>query len=228
MADLSLSNQTKLFLLSRFGWALVWLLGSLLRYRVEGWEHVERLKKAGSPAILSFWHNQIFYATHFWRFRNISVITSPHADGDYIAHIIERFGYSTARGSSTRGSTGALLELKRHLRKGGDVAFTIDGPRGPVYQVKPGPVWLSQKTGHPIVPFHIQPKSFWQTRSWDGFRIPKPFSPALVKIGPPFTVPPGDSGENWVHTYQRRMDALKEYCEAYDWEGSGVGSGRSP
>ncbi len=214
----SFSDKVTLFLLSRCGWALVWLLGSLLRYRVEGWEHIEQLEKGQVPAILSFWHNQILYATHFWRFRNIAVITSPHADGDYIAYIIERFGYVAARGSSTRGSTRALLELRRHLRKGDDVAFTIDGPKGPAYQVKPGPVWLSQKTGHPIVPFHIQPKRFWQTRSWDGFRIPKPFSPALVKIGAPLAVPPGDENESWVQTYQESMDLLKVYCESYDWE----------
>lgn len=214
------SNEAKLFLLSRCGWALVWFLGSLLRYRVEGWEHIRRLEKGQVPPILSSWHNQILYATHFWRFRNIAVITSPHGDGDYIAHIIERFGYVAARGSSTRGGTRALLELRRHLRKGDGVGFTIDGPKGPVYRVKPGPLWLSQKTGYPIVPFHIQPRRFWQTRGWDGFRIPKPFSPALVKIGAPFTVPPEDENGAWVQTYQDRMDLLKDYCESYDWEKS--------
>jgi hypothetical protein len=218
-------NSTETTLSQRFllaagsagGWALIWSLGSLLRYRVEGWEHFDRLNRRGAPFIFSFWHNQIFCATHFWRFRRICVITSQHADGEYMARIIRRFGYIPARGSSRRGSTGALLHLKRHLATGRPVGFAADGPVGPAYRVKTGPLWLAMKSGAPILPFHIQPRRYWAGTGWDGFRVPKPYSRALVKIGEPLAVPPGESVGDWVAPYQERMDALTEYCESYPW-----------
>ena len=195
------------------GWVLVWLIGCTLRYRIEDWDYFQLLKDRKLAIIYSFWHNQIFSATHFWRSRGITVITSRHFDGEYIARIIEKFGYCAARGSSRRGSTTALLELKRHLQEGRDVAFTVDGPSGPVYRVKPGPLWLSRKTGAPIVPFHIQPKKFWRLNSWDEFRIPKPFSRVLVKIGHPLTVKEGEDGF-WMTRYQEEMDRIGKYCES--------------
>ena len=212
-----LSTRVLLAAGSTAGWALIWGLGTLLRYRIEGWEHFARLSRSSTPVIFSFWHNQIFCATHFWRFREIGVITSQHADGEYMARIIRRFGYIPARGSSRRGSTQALLQLKRHLAAGRPVGFAADGPVGPVYKVKAGPLWLSMKTGIPILPFHIQPRRFWAGSGWDGFRVPKPFSPALVKIGEPLLVPPAQSVADWLPTYQERMDRLKEYCESYPW-----------
>ncbi len=196
---------------------MIWLVNWTIRFRVEGWEAIQEYRRRGQPVILSFWHNQIFSATYFWRFRGIVVMTSSHFDGEYIARIIHLFGYGSARGSSSRGAIRALLQLQRRLAEGKDVAFTIDGPRGPVYKVKPGPVWLSRKTQLPIVCFHIQPRKYWQLKSWDGFRIPKPFSKTLVKIGRPLTPPADGDDEAWLEVHQTEMDRLREYCENYNW-----------
>lgn len=211
----SLGQKVRIFLISHLGWALVRLIGATLRYRVENWEKFQQLKDAQQAIIYSFWHNQIFSATHFWRARGIVVITSRHFDGEYIGRVIKRFGYGAARGSSGKGAVRALLELKKHLEQGTDVAFTIDGPKGPLYQVKPGPLWLSKKTGAPIVPFHLEPKCFWTLNSWDRFRIPKPFSPALVVIGEPLLVPPHGKDAEWMPKYQEEMERIKNYCEHY-------------
>ncbi len=213
----SLWERVQIALISRVGWVLIWLVNWTVRFRVEGWETIEEFQRRGQPVILSFWHNQIFSATYFWRFRRIVVMTSSHFDGEYIARIIHLFGYGSARGSSSRGAIRALLQLQRRLAEGRDVAFTIDGPRGPVYRVKPGPVWLSRKTQLPIVCFHIQPRKYWQLKSWDGFRIPKPFSEALVKIGQPLIPPPDGDDEAWLAIHQEEMDRLQEYCELYNW-----------
>lgn len=213
--NFTLGQRLQIFLIGWIGRILVRLICATLRYRVEDWQNFQSLKDQNKAIIYSFWHNQIFAATHFWRFRDIVVITSRHYDGEYIARIIKRFGYGAARGSSGKGAVRALLELKKHIEAGRDVAFTIDGPRGPLYKVKPGPLWLSRKTGAPIVPFHIEPKQFWKMNSWDGFRIPKPFTPALVKIGHPFVVPPESSDEEWIDTYQQEMDRIKDYCQEY-------------
>lgn len=213
----SLGQRLGIQLITLLGWMAVWLVNSTLRFQVRGWEHFQQCKARG-PVIFSFWHNQIFMATYFWRFRDIVVITSRHFDGEYIARIIERFGYGAARGSSSRGAVKALLALKRHLEEGTDVAFTIDGPRGPAYRVKPGPLWLSRKTGVPVLPFHIEPQRYWQLRTWDRFRIPRPFSPVLVTIGRPFVVPEEGEEEIWTAHYQQEMDRIREWSEVY-WRG---------
>ena len=198
--------------ISWLGWILIQGIGRTLRFRVDGWENYQRFHAAGDPVILSFWHNQIPVATYFWRHRGIVVITSEHFDGEYIARIIEGFGYGTSRGSSSRGAVRALLGLKRRLGEGRDVAFTVDGPRGPCYRVKPGPLWLSRKTGAPVVCFHIEPRHFWELGSWDRMRIPKPFSRVQVKIGSPLVVEQGSSEDQWMGVYQERMDDLGRPC----------------
>ena len=211
----TLWQNLELFLMSSLGWMLLRLIGATLRYQVEGWENFRQFKERRKPVIYSFWHNQIFSATHFWRFRDIVVITSRHFDGEAIARMIEKLGYAPARGSSSKGGVKALIELKRNVQRGLDAAFTADGPRGPAYRVKPGPVWLSRKTGAPILPFHIQPKRFWSLNSWDRFRIPKPFSPVLVKIGQPLMVSSEGDEESWIIRYQEEMNRIERYCEAY-------------
>jgi hypothetical protein len=203
--------------LSFFGWLLVWVIGSTLRYQVEGWENFKESKQQNQPIIYCFWHNQILSATHLWRSRGIVVITSRHFDGEAIAGIIRRFGYGSARGSSSRGAASALLELKRCIEQGKDVAFTADGPRGPAYQLKKGPAWLSRKTAAAVLPFHIQPRGFWSLNSWDGFRIPKPFTRALVKIGRPLTITPEQDEPSGMAQIQFEMDRIRRECEAY-WE----------
>ena len=207
-------QRAEVFLLSLSGWLLVWLIGSTLRWQVDGWENFQKAKQRQRSIIYCFWHNQILSATHFWRFRNIVVITSQHFDGEAIAGIIKRFGYGSARGSSSRGAAKALLQLKRCIEQGEDVAFTADGPRGPAYQVKPGPAWLSRKTGAAILPFHIQPQEFWSLNSWDGFRIPKPFSRVVVKIGRPLTISSEQDEESGIAQIQSEMDRLRRECES--------------
>lgn len=201
--------------MSLAGWILLRLIGATLRYRVEGWENIRQSKEREEPFIGSFWHNQVFCAAHFWRFQNIVVMTSRHFDGEVIARVIRKLGFIPARGSSSRGAAKALLEAKQKVQQGLTVAFTSDGPRGPVYRVKPGPVWLSRKTGVPILPFHIQPKWFWSLNSWDRFQIPKPFSPVLVKIGQPLLVPSEEDQESWVIRHQEEMDRIGAYSQAY-------------
>ena len=211
-------NRRQRFLLRLLPWLGAWfvrLLCVTLRFRVEGWEHYENYRAQGKKLIYCFWHNQILYGTYFFRSRRIVVMSSDHFDGEITTRLIKKFGYLVAKGSSTRRAVKALLELKRRLEEGLDVAFTADGPKGPLYKVKPGPVWLSQKTGAPVFIFHLQPEKYWRINSWDGFRVPKPFTRVLVKIAPGFIVPPDGKEEEWVAVYQRELDELRDECEAY-------------
>jgi len=167
---------------------LIKVIGRTIRWQVDGWENWEAATRESQIPIYTFWHNRVFLATYFWQKRRIVVMTSQSFDGEYIARFIQRFGYGAARGSSTRGAVGAIIEMARLMRAGSPTAFTIDGPKGPRYLAKMGAVLLAKKTGQPILPFTITARHWEAKRSWDGFQVPFPFSHARVDIAPPIYV----------------------------------------
>ena len=185
----SASKRLQARLISIVGYRLIAALGATLRWRVEGLERFDATFEHGHRPIMAFWHGRILSATYYFRRRGIVVITSENFDGEWIAGIIERFGYGTARGSSSRGGLRALLQLKRDMASGRPAGFTIDGPRGPARVAQAGAVWLSKATGHPVVPFHLEADRCWTLKSWDRTQIPKPFATMAVVIGEPFVVP---------------------------------------
>jgi lysophospholipid acyltransferase (LPLAT)-like uncharacterized protein len=190
-ADLSAYPVKQRFLIRAADLAfflLIKLIGRTIRWQVEGWENWEAATRADQMPIYTFWHNRVFLATYFWQKRRIVVMTSQSFDGEYIARFIQRFGYGAARGSSTRGAVGAIIEMARLMRAGSPTAFTIDGPKGPRYVAKMGAVLLAKKTGQPILPFTISARHWEAKRSWDGFQVPLPFSRARVDIAPPIYV----------------------------------------
>ena len=220
-ADLSSYSFTDRFLIRAADLAffiLIKLIGRTIKFEIEGWENWEAASREKIP-IYTFWHNRVFLSTYFWRCRRIVVMTSRSFDGEYIARFIQRFGYGAARGSSTRGATGAVVEMVRLMRAGCPTAFTIDGPKGPVYVAKMGAVLLAKKTGHPILPFSITAGKFWEAKkSWDGFQVPKPFGRALVGIAPVIFVP-SDADEDELKAkrdeLQRALDQLTHRGEAW-------------
>jgi lysophospholipid acyltransferase (LPLAT)-like uncharacterized protein len=170
---------------------LISALGHTLRWRVDGWQHLDAIWASGRQPVMAFWHGRILPATFYFRNRGIVVITSENFDGEWIARIIERFGYGTSRGSTSRGAKRAMLQLVRDMRRGKAAGFTVDGPRGPARVVQPGAVWLAGATGNPVLPFHLEASSHWTTRSWDRTQIPKPFSTVSLAIGEPLEVSSG-------------------------------------
>src|SRR5256885_7671279 len=170
---------------------LIKLIGRTIKFEIEGWDNWESASRKGKIPIYTFWHNRVFLATYFWRHRRIVVMTSRSFDGEYIARFIQRFGNGAARGSSTRGATGAFVEMVRLMRAGCPAAFTIDGPKGPRYVAKMGAVLLAKKTGQPILPFTITAARFWEAKkSWDRSQVPRPFTRARVDIAAPIYVGP--------------------------------------
>jgi lysophospholipid acyltransferase (LPLAT)-like uncharacterized protein len=175
-------------LIASLGYRLIALLGSTLRWRTEGLEHFDAIVRGGHQPVMAFWHGRILPATYYFRRRGIVVITSENFDGEWIAGIIERFGYGTARGSTSRGGRKALLQLKREMAAGKPAGFTLDGPRGPARVAQPGAVWLAKATGNPVLPFHLEASRHWTVKSWDRTQIPKPFATVALVVGEPFAV----------------------------------------
>jgi hypothetical protein len=180
-------------------------LGATFRWRVEGLAHFDAVIRGGRQPVMAFWHGRILTATYYFRHRGIVVITSENFDGEWIAGIIERFGYGTARGSSSRGAKRALLQLRREMAAGHPAGFTVDGPRGPARVAQPGAVWLAKATGNPVLPFHLEAARHWTLGSWDRTQIPKPFSTVALAIGEPFDVPP-DADEGAMEAARLRLE----------------------
>lgn len=193
------------------GYAMTSLLGKSIRFEVENWEKLEQIIAAGQQPVLVFWHDRILLATYYFRDRSIIVLSSKSFDGEYTARIIQRFGFGAIRGSSSRGGSAAIVEMIKTARKGYPAGFTVDGPRGPRYQVKTGPVLVAKKTGHPMLPFMVEARRYWSFRSWDRLQVPWPFTRAKVIIGDPIYVDPkADEGEmeNKLVELQRSLDDL--------------------
>ena len=178
------------------GTPLVEALGSTYRWREAGTEHLDQVTRDGRQAILALWHGRILSATLYFRDRGVVAMTSENFDGEWVARLMQRFGYRAARGSTSRGGARALAQLRRQMGEGDPAAFTVDGPRGPARVAQPGAAWLSSATGNPIIPFHIEASSFWTVHSWDAHQVPKPGSTLAIAIGRPIEVPPRATNED--------------------------------
>jgi lysophospholipid acyltransferase (LPLAT)-like uncharacterized protein len=209
---LTAGQYRKAAVIAALGAPLIRALGSTYRWRVDGFSHYESIVASGKQPIFAFWHGRILPATLFWKNRGIVVITSQNFDGEWIAGIIRRFGYGTARGSTSRGGARALVQLRRDLADGKPTAFTIDGPRGPARVAQAGAVFLAGATGHPILPFHIEADRFWSANSWDRTQVPKPFSTVAVAIGEPIDV--GDTAETTIEAKRLELERILSALES--------------
>ena len=162
---------------------------------------------------MAFWHGRILSATFYFRRRGIVVITSENYDGEWIARIIERFGYGTARGSTSRGGLKAMLQLVRDMERGRPTGFTLDGPRGPARVAQPGALWLARKSGNPVLPFHLEASRTWTLGSWDRTQIPWPFCTVALVVGAPIEVPTDATGAD-IERHRTELEATLQTLEA--------------
>jgi lysophospholipid acyltransferase (LPLAT)-like uncharacterized protein len=216
-------------------WAVYWalrLIGPTLRFEVIGVHNAIQIRNSGEPCIGAFWHRCIFPAVWMWRNRGIVVLNTVNFDGQWTRRVIERLGFGTAQGSSTRGAIEGLANMARHLEAGTHVALTIDGPRGPRFIAKPGAVILARRTGKPISVFHIAlSRAHTFKKSWDQFQLPYPFSRAVMFVAPRISVPTDvdseamkqkqaevqaalervrDLAESWFGLTEEQRDLLRE------------------
>ena len=200
---LSAPDRLKAILIATIAYPLIAALCWTYRWRVEGAEHYDAVRASGKQPILALWHGRILPGLHYFRNRGVVVITSQNFDGEWIARILHKFGFGTARGSTSRGGARALVQLRREVSAGKPAAFTVDGPRGPARVVQRGVVFLAGATGHPIVPYHIEADRYWTVRSWDRTQIPKPFSTVALVMGSPIRIQGTDEA-----TLQRNIVAV--------------------
>ena len=167
----------------------------------------------GERCIYALWHARMLPLIYAYRGLGVAALVSRSRDGELIAGVIERIGYVAARGSSSRGGQQGFNELVRFAEQGRSLTITPDGPRGPCEVVKPGLVRLASLTGLPVLPVASASRRSWILRSWDGFRVPRPFSRVLISYGEPLHVPP-ELDEAAVEAWRQRLeDALRANTE---------------
>lgn len=204
------SRRIQIPLIAAAVYAVISTLGPTLRYEILGHQHAERLYSARRRCIFAFWHRVIIPVVWWARNRGIVVLNTTAFDGQWTRKVIEWLGFGTAQGSSTRGGLRGLAVMAQRLEQGLDSGFTIDGPRGPRYIAKPGPVMLARKTGCPIIVFHVgvdRGKTF--TNTWDHFLLPAPFARAVILFAPPIYVPSGATAQVMESKQQEMQSALE-------------------
>jgi lysophospholipid acyltransferase (LPLAT)-like uncharacterized protein len=199
-----------------FGYWLLQVWARTLRYQVD-----DRAGVVHQPVTKNFigclWHNRLlvlpFILNRFTPNRRGAALISASRDGDLLTDAIYRFGFDVVRGSSSRMGASALLQLTEVLSSGGDVVITPDGPRGPVYQLGPGLIFLAQKTGAPVLPINLEYSSCWRFKSWDRFILPRPFSTVRVIFGEPHCVASTSTDVEFEAERQRLQDHMMALVE---------------
>jgi len=175
----------------------------------------EELEAKGQGFIYAFWHGRQVFLVYLHQKDRIHPLVSQSRDGELIARVCRSFGIEPVRGSSSRGGTEALLDLKAILEKGERVGFTPDGPRGPLHQVQPGALFLAQKTGRPIVPVAYGARRRWLVKSsWDEFMVPKPFNRICMTYGVPIAVQAHDDLEQKAVELQEALNRVTQEADS--------------
>lgn len=194
------------------GFAL--LSGWLTRWRTVGREKVAHLLGNDDPVIICFWHGRLVFAHTGWplrRRRRLRMLVSQSRDGGFIAHFAASVASDPIRGSSAhkgqqRGGVEAMIAMTKHLKAGGDVGFTPDGPRGPRMRAGLGVLQLARLSGATIVPMAWSSTNAIRFKSWDRMMIILPFGKGVFAYGEPIVVPRSTSAEE--------MEAMRLRLEA--------------
>ncbi len=195
-------------------------LRATLRLRHHGDERVREWERRGGHFILAFWHRHLLLMPYAYRGRRISVLVSQSKDGELIARTVARLGIDSSRGSSSRGGIAGMRSLLRKAAGGWDIAFTPDGPRGPLREVQPGVILAAASTGLPIQPVAIAASRARLLRSWDRFMIPLPFSTVHIVYGEPLVVERRGDLEAAAAELKRRLEAAEAAAEG--WAGGRI------
>jgi len=187
-------------------WAFLHIVYNSLKMRSIGEEKILELNRKGQKLVYVFWHGQNFILIKYMAGRSISIIASPSRDGRLLADVLRMFGYGIIPGSSDKSPIRAIIQSLRTMRAGRDMAVAVDGPKGPVHQMKPGALFLAKKMNAPIVPLADSAFPAWTFRSWDRFFLPRPFARSVLVFGDPIRVSP-DFSEETVQKEIRKIES---------------------
>ncbi|HRW81348.1 MAG TPA: lysophospholipid acyltransferase family protein [Desulfomonilia bacterium] len=196
------------------GLFLVRMLSSTYRLGIIDPQHEKVCLEKNGSIIYASWHQRFFPGITFFAARRpIAILISQSRDGEFISHIVKILGWQPVRGSSSKGGSDGLQQLKALSQKGYRIGHIVDGPTGPFGVVKPGLLRIAQVSGVAIVPTITSSDRRWTFRSWDRFMVPKPFSRVIIRFGEPVYVPSDldeDGFEKVRVLVEQRMEELYE------------------
>ncbi len=220
-------TELRIKVLTILGALIVTALGRSLRWKTIGFLFKTDTVDPDQLRLIVLWHNRQLMAPYIYsnllpaaRRSDIYCLTSQHSDGRLIAGILHRCGLKTVAGSSSRGGKRALIQLLRILRQGNSVAITPDGPKGPIYKLKPGILKLAQATSLPIYTLAYSAKHHWTFKSWDKMILPKPWSPAVVTFEGPYFIPAQASKEDlasYAEKLEAQLNRITELMDNYEY-----------
>jgi lysophospholipid acyltransferase (LPLAT)-like uncharacterized protein len=208
--DYSLKDKLFIWTIPPIAFISFKLIARTWNISIVGQDNVEKIWSAGKRVCYAGWHGRFIPFLHTHCKQEVRLLISLHRDGELLARVVKKLGFSTIRGSSSVGGRRAMVEMYKVI-KNYDIALTPDGPVGPYREVQPGITYLSKRAEVPIVPVGISANSFWRIKSWDGFTIPKPFSKIVMLMGEPMWVKPNSSG-NWLEVANLELQKILNQC----------------
>lgn len=212
-----MKTKLKAFLLSLLGRWIFQLLFFLNKVSVLGEENLLKLIKSGKPIMLCVWHGRLLFPSWYIRHHTtLHIISSRHADSEILAHILRKWGYGLIRGSTNKGGISVIREMTKIFSKGGMIAVTNDGPKGPARIAKSGSIGLAIKNNVKIITVTGSATKYWQMKSWDRFMLPKPFGKIQIVVSAPMDITEQLSTSNeevrflseFINYYQDKADRL--------------------
>jgi hypothetical protein len=195
---------------------LIYFVGKTTKFTVIG---EEKYKKIKGPVIFTFWHNRIFLSIYYYRYilqkKNICVLTSPSRDGELLAKIVGKLGFSQSRGSSRHYGKDALLTMLERFNGGFDGAIVPDGPQGPKYKAKDGVIHIARKARIPLIPVAYNTFRKKILSTWDSFLLPLPFSRAVLIYGDPLTISNDMTDEEYRILLKKTLIEITKKADEY-------------
>lgn len=180
-----------------------------------GFDGAESYMRARKPLVMVTWHGRLLGSTYHCRKRNVVAMISQHRDGELVSQVVEKIGYETVRGSSTRGGSSAALGMIDKVRAGQTAAMIGDGPRGPIYKLKPGAAYIALASGADVMPVIFAANRAWVFRSWDRFTVPKPFARVFLYYGQAIAHPgEGADLREFTRKIEDALEALRLRAES--------------
>lgn len=178
-------------------------------------DRVDAIWHTGQPVVFALWHDELFSVLHVKRDLRLITVVSQSRDGEYLARVLQKLGFETARGSSSRGGSSALLHAARRMQEENLCGCaTVDGPRGPRHKAKPGVIFLSQHAHAPLIPVRIFCSRAKYFNSWDRFQVPLPGAQIRVAFGEPYLIEAEldkEGMQEQCRLLEDRLNALESY-----------------
>ena len=208
MNELLYQNSPPHSVLSLLAWLYIQLVGKTSRI------NIREVNRYTGPAVYALWHRQEVLFIYLHRNQHVCGLVSKSKDGEYMARILKRFGFTFVRGSTTTGGIMALRGLIKAARDGYSVAITPDGPKGPIFKVQPGIVYLAQKAHVPVIPVACALSKKKILRSWDKYQFPLPFGRIEAVYGQPLAIAETDDVQAKTLELENILNKLTEEAEA--------------